>query len=104
MQRDVKGLILLIPGTDHITEVMAPMAQATAQDMQLTRAPLRSRSAIGHIIIAALVITWAAPITSGGRDIGHRVTVEESGSTATTLLDKRTAGCWFSCISAGVSH
>jgi hypothetical protein len=78
----VKGLILLILGTDHITEVMA---RATVQDMPLTRALLRSRLATGRIIIAALVITWAGPITSGGRDIGHRVTVEESGSTDTTL-------------------
>jgi hypothetical protein len=70
---------------DHITEVTARMAQAMVRDMQLTQAPLLWKLATGRIIIAALVITWAAPITSGGRDIGHRVTVEESGSTATTL-------------------
>jgi hypothetical protein len=68
-----------------ITEVTAPMVQATVRDMQLTQAPLRSRLATGRITLAALVITWAAPITSGDRDIGHRVTVEESGSTATTF-------------------
>ena len=70
---------------DHITEVTARMAQAMVRDMQLTQAPLLWKLATGRITIAALVITWAAPITSGGRDIGHRVTVEESGSTATTL-------------------
>jgi hypothetical protein len=90
----VKELILLILGTDPIMVVQGRMVvrgrmvvqgRTTAQGMQLTRAPLRSKLAIGRITIAALVITWAAPITSGGRDIGHRVTVEESGSTATTL-------------------
>ena len=91
MQRDVvKGIIALIQDTliqdtDHITEVMAPMAQATAQDMQLTQAPIRSRLAIGRIIIAALVITWATRITSGGLDIGHGAAVKESGSTDTTF-------------------
>ena len=85
MQRDVKGLILLIPGTDHITEVMAPMALPTVQGMQPTQALLPSRLAIGRIIIAALVITWAGRITSGGLDIGHGGAVKESGSTDTTF-------------------
>ena len=69
----------------HITEVMARMGQATVQDMRLTQAPSRSRLAIGRITLAALVITSAAPITSGGRDIGHGAAVKESGSTATTF-------------------
>ena len=85
MQADVKELILLIQDTDHITEVMAPMARATAQDMPLTRAPLRSRLAIGRTTIAVLVITWAGRITSGGLDIGHGAVVKESGSTDTTF-------------------
>ncbi len=53
--------------------------------MALTQALSRSRLAIGRITLAALVITSAAPITSGGRDIGHGATVKESGSTATTF-------------------
>ena len=90
----MKELILLIPGTDPIMVVGGRMVvqgrttvrgRTTAQGMQLTRAPLRSRLAIGRIIIAALVITWAAPITSGGRDIGHGAAVKESGFTAITL-------------------
>ena len=84
----MKELILLILGTDPIMVVrgrMVVQGRTTAQGMQLTQAPLRSRLATGRITIAVLVITWAAPITFGGRDIGHRVTVEESGSTATTL-------------------
>jgi len=76
----------LIQDTDHITGVMARMARATVQGiMELTQALLRSRLATGRTIVAGLAITSATPITSGGRDIGHRVTVEESGSTATTL-------------------
>jgi hypothetical protein len=41
--------------------------------------------AIGPIILAARVIMWAGPTTSGDRDIGHGATVKEAGSTATTL-------------------
>ncbi len=36
-------------------------------------------------VMAALVITWAAPITSGGQDTGDWSTAGESGYTATTL-------------------
>ena len=61
------------------------MAQVTVQGTPLTQAPSRSRLAIGRITRVAPGITSGGPITSGGRDIGHRVTVEESGSTATTL-------------------
>ena len=81
----ITTLLLIQLMADHITEVTARMAQAMVRGMQLTQAPLRWKLATGRITIAVLVITWAAPITSGGRDIGHRVTVEESGSTATTL-------------------
>jgi len=41
--------------------------------------------AIGRITLAVLVITWAAPITSGGLDIGHGAAVKESGFTAITF-------------------
>ena len=90
MQADVKGLILLILGTDHITAVTgtdhitAVTGGATAQDMPLTRAPLQSRLATGRIILVVLVITWAVPITFGGPDTGRRDMVRESGSTAIT--------------------
>jgi len=75
---DAKGITVRTQGTDPITEVMA-------QDMPLTRAPLRWRLAIGRITLAVLVITWAAPITSGGLDIGHGAAVKESGFTAITF-------------------
>ena len=77
----MKGLILLILGTDHITEVTG---QATAEDMPLTRAPSQLRLAIGRIIRMAPGITSAGPITCGGRDTGHGATVEASGSAGTT--------------------
>jgi hypothetical protein len=79
----VKGLILLILGTDPIMVVQG--RTTGAQDMPLTRAPSRSRLATGRIILAVLVITWAVPITFGGLDIGDGVTAKESGSTAITL-------------------
>jgi len=82
VQADVKGLILLILGTDHITAVTG---RATAQDMPLTRAPLQSRLATGRIILVVLVITWAVHITFGGLDIGDGATAKESGSTAITF-------------------
>src|SRR4029453_18281546 len=59
----------------------------TVQGMQLTQAPSRSRLAVGRTILAALAIMWAARIMSGGRDTGHRATVKESGSVATTLCE-----------------
>ena len=89
----MKGLILLILGTDHITAVTgtdhitAVTGGATAQDMPLTQAPLQSRLATGGIILAALVITWAAPITSGGQGTGDGGTVKKSGSTAITSCE-----------------
>ena len=85
MQADVKGLILLILGTDHITGVTGrATARATAEDMPLTRAPLQSKLATGRIILVVLVITWAVPITFGGPDIGDGATAKEFGSTAIT--------------------
>ena len=89
MQADALIIMVLIRRTDPVTLVMAhtdPVTRVMAHTdpvMPATQAPSRSRLAIGRITVAAQVITWAAPITSGGRDIGHRVTVEESGSTAT---------------------
>ena len=74
--------LLVIPGMDPI---MVVQGRTTAEDMPLTRAPSQLRLAIGRITRVAPAITSGGPITSGGRDIGHRVTVEESGSTATTL-------------------
>jgi hypothetical protein len=64
----------------------------TGQGMQLTQAPSRSRLAIGRTILAALAIMWAAHITSGDRDTGHRAAVKESGSVATTLCEDNRAG------------
>jgi len=72
--------LLAILGTDHITEVTG---QATAEDMPLTRAPSQLRLAIGRITRVAPAITSGGPITSGGRDIGHRATARESGSAGT---------------------
>ena len=78
MQADVKGLILLILGTDPIMVVQGRTTQAI-------QALLRSRLATGRIILVGLVITWAVPITFGGLDIGDGATVKESGSTAITF-------------------
>ena len=78
----MKEVILLILGTDPI---MVVQGRTTAQGMQLTQAPLRSRLATDRITIAVLVITWAGHITSGGLDIGHGAAVKESGSTDTTF-------------------
>jgi hypothetical protein len=73
----------------EVTEVTAPMVQAmvqaTVRGMQPIQVPLRSKLATGRTTLAALVITWAAPITFGDRDIGDGVMVKESGSTDTTL-------------------
>ncbi len=63
------------------TEPVMPVPLA----MSPPQAPSRSRLAIGRITLAALVITWAAPITSGGQDIGDWSMAGESGYTATTL-------------------
>lgn len=88
MQADALVIMVLIRRTGPVTRVAHTNAVTrvmahTDPVMPATQAPSRSRLAIGRITVAAQVITWAAPITSGGRDIGHRVTVEESGSTAT---------------------
>jgi hypothetical protein len=61
------------------------------QGMQLTQAPSRSRLAIGRTILAAPGITSGGLITSGDRDTGHRATVKESGSVATTLCEDNRA-------------
>jgi len=54
-------ITLVILGTDLIMDL-----RRTTE----ARAPLQLRLAIGRITLAVLVITWAAPITSGSRDIG----------------------------------
>ena len=77
-------ITLVILGTDLTTEVTG---QATAQDMPLTRAPSQLRLAIGRITLAVRVITWAAPITSGGLGIGQGATANESGFTVITSRD-----------------
>jgi len=73
--------------TAPVMRVMVP----TAPVMALIQALLGSRLEIGHTILGALAITWAVPITSGARDIGHGATVKGSGSTVTTLLDNGVA-------------
>ena len=77
----MKGLILLILGTDPIMEEDRIMAGPT----QAIQAPSRSRLATGRIILVVLVITRAVPITFGGLDIGDGGTAKESGSTAITF-------------------
>jgi hypothetical protein len=67
--------------TAPVMRVMVP----TAPVMALIQPLLGSRLEIGHTILGALAITWAVPITSGARDIGHGATVKGSGSTVTTL-------------------
>ena len=71
--------------TGRVMGLMAHMDTVTALAMAPTRAVSQSRLAIGPIILAARVIMWAGPTTSGDRDIGHGATVKEAGSTATTL-------------------
>ena len=78
------------PGTAPVTRVMvrtAPVMPVGSYGpvMAPIQALLRSRLEIGHTILGALAITWAVPITSGARDIGHGATVKGSGSTVTTL-------------------
>ena len=58
---DAMDITLVILGTDLIMDL-----RRTTE----ARAPLQLRLAIGRITLAVLVITWAAPITSGSRDIG----------------------------------
>lgn len=65
------------PGYAHTDPV-------TVQGMPLTQAPSRSRLAIGRIILAVRVITWATLITYGGRDIGDGAADKESGYTGIT--------------------
>ena len=79
--------MLVLRHTDPVTRVMAHTAPVMPVPLAMSppQAPSRSRLAIGRIILAVLVITWAALITSGGRDIGDRAADKESGSTDTTL-------------------
>src|SRR5439155_27390722 len=51
---------------------------------EVIRAPSPSRLAVGLTTFAALAITWAGPITSGGQDIGHRDAPRECGPPAST--------------------
>jgi hypothetical protein len=94
VQADALIIMVLIRRTDPVTLVMAhtdPVTRVMVHTDPVmpvplaipTQAPSRSRLAIGRITLAALVITWAAPITSGGRDIGQGATVKESGFMAT---------------------
>jgi hypothetical protein len=88
--------MLVLRHTDPVTRVMAHMAPVmrvmahTAPVMPvplamlLPQAPSRSRLAIGRIILAVRVITWATLITYGGRDIGDGAADKESGSTGIT--------------------
>src|SRR5437899_13001664 len=68
-----------LPGTDLIT-VRGPIM--AAGPTTAVRAPLQSRLAIDLTMFAALVITQAAPITSGGQGTGRAMAT--FGSTAIT--------------------
>lgn len=76
--------MLVLRHTDPVTRVMAHTDPVTVQGMPLTQAPSRSRLAIGRIILAVRVITWATLITYGGRDIGDGAAAKESGYTGIT--------------------
>ena len=78
----MKGLILLILGTDPI--MVDPITADPIMEGDI-RPPSRSRLETGRIILVVLVITWAVPITFGGLDIGDGATAKESGSTAITF-------------------
>ena len=75
--------LLLDTGPVRITGV-ARTGAVMPLTLAMAQAPSRSRSAIGPITLAALVITWADPITSGGQDIGDWSTAGESGYTGIT--------------------
>ena len=78
------AMVIMVLRTDPVTGVPAHMDPVTSGLAMATQAALsRSRLAIGRITIAAQVITWAAPITSGDRDTGYGATVKESGFMAT---------------------
>jgi hypothetical protein len=85
----VKGLILLILGTDRIMAdpIMADPITADPIMGGGIRPPLQSTLATGRIILVVLAITWAVPITFGGLDIGDGATAKESGSTAITSCE-----------------
>jgi hypothetical protein len=68
---------------DHMP--VADLITAAVPIMEVTRVRLRWRLAIGLTTLAVLVITLAAPITLGDRDIGRRGTDGESGPTVATL-------------------
>ena len=89
MQRGAKGIIapLLATGRIMVNPIMVDRITADLIMEEVIRAPSPSTLAIGLTTFAALVITWAGPITSGGQDIGHRDTVRECGSTAITLCE-----------------
>ena len=84
----------LLPGLR--TTIMVAMAAAMLAVRIITdpitegviRAPSPWRLAIDLITFTELVITKAAPITSGDQDIGHGGMVSESGSTAITSCEE----------------
>jgi len=86
VQRDVKGIIVLIQDTD-LTMVVMDLTTVVIVGMDritvVTQAPSRSRLAIGRTTLAALAIMWAVRITSGSRDIGRAMAT--FGSMATTF-------------------
>ncbi len=71
-------------GLARITEVARTDA-VMPLTLAMVQGPLRSRLAIGHITLVALVIGWVVPTMSGARDTGHGVMVCDSGFVATTL-------------------
>jgi hypothetical protein len=89
--RGTDGLMWVIAHTDPVTRVLARtdlvlighMDRVISALVMAIQAPSRSRLAIDRTTLAALVITWVAPITPGGRDTGHGATVKESGFVAT---------------------
>jgi len=85
VQADALIIMVLIRRTDPVTRVRAHTDPVMLVTLAMaTQAPSRSRLAIGRITLAALVIMWVTPITSGFRGTG-RVVILAFGSTATTF-------------------
>jgi hypothetical protein len=76
-------VMLVLQHTDPVTRVMAHTGPVMPVPLAMSppQAPSRSRLAIGRIILVVRVITWAALITYGGRDIGDGAADKESGYT-----------------------
>ena len=73
---------------DPIMVAMVAVRIITDLITVVIRVPSLWRWAIDLTMFTELVITKAAPITSGNQDIGHRGTGSESGSTAITSSEE----------------